>query len=1039
MLFSLTGGMMTVSAVSAESDFTRVGGEITGYSGSGGAVIIPSTIGGVAVTGIADNAFFNNKAITSVTIPSGATRIGYSAFFGCTSLQSITIPASVTNIESTAIYGCSALTTIIVNGSNTVYSSNNGLLFNKAVTELILCAPGNTGEITIPISVLAFRGLPFTSCTKITKLSIPSGITLIYPTLFESCAALTSFSVDVNNTAYSSENGMLLNKDGTTLVRCPVGISGIVEIPDSVTSIGANSFTSCKATGITIPTSVTAIGDSAFNYCRALTDITIPGSVTNIGNNAFDSCAALKSASFLEANAPTLGANVFKYNHQDFKIYYSSHSAGFATPWNGYTTEALPAHTITIGTFDGGSIASTWSSASLGETVGLTITPDKGCALKGGTLKYNDGSDHIIVGTSFTMPGSNVTISAQFDSNYIFDSTSGKITSYIGEGGVVVIPDRIDGVTVSGIETEAFKSCTSLTAITIPANITNIGESAFNGCSGLESAFFMGNAPTLGSVVFANCNPNFIVKYVIGSSEFTEPTWKTYNSKAYYIVTFDKNSGDTEASPSTVATTGAAIGTLPTAPARAGYAFSRWNAVANGSGTAFTASTEVIANITVYAQWTVISAGNGGSTGGSSSGSNTGIIPVVTPKPTLTETSPTGNSVASITSTTSTDAKGDSKGTAVASVTQSQLTDALKEATEAAAKKGEGIQTKIEIRVNAPADTKSVETRIPLAAFNAVEASNTSTLTVTTPIAALTFDAQALSAIAGGATGEIKITTSIVEAASLSDETKQAVGDRPVFNFSVTSGNQTISQFGGKVTVAVPYTPKAGENLDAIVIYYINAEGKLEIVSNCSYDPTTGSITFTTNHFSKYAVGYNKVTFTDVATNAWYSKAVEFAAARGITTGTGEGTFSPDNTLTRGQFLVMAMRANDIQPLQNPNDNFTDAGNTYYTGYLAAAKGLGITDGIGNNHYAPEAEITRQEMFTLLYKILKFTGELPTGTTDQKIATFSDSDTIEPWAMDAVTLFVKTGVINGSHGKLTPTGTTNRAEMAQVLYNLLTQ
>ena len=507
-----------------------------------------------------------------------------------------------------------------------------------------------------------------------------------------------------------------------------------------------------------------------------------------------------------------------------------------------------------------------------------------------------------------------------------------------------------------------------------------------------------------------------------------------------YTVTFDKNGGDTQASPiEKMGLSDGTLGSLPTAPTRAGYTFSGWNTLANGGGTVFTAATVVSANFTVYAQWMVISAGNGGSTGGTSSESNTGIIPVVIPKTTLTETSPPGNSVATITSMTSTDAKSDSNGTAAASVTQSQLTDALKEATEAAAKKGEGTQTKVEIRVNAPADTKSVETSIPLAAFIAVEASNTSALTVTTPIAALTFDAQALSAIAGGATGEIKITTSIVEAATLSDETKQAVGDRPVFNFSVTSGKQTISQFGGNVTVAVPYTPKAGENLDAIVIYYINAEGKLEIVSNCSYDPTTGSITFTTNHFSKYAVGYNKVTFTDVATNAWYSKAVEFAAARGITTGTGEGTFSPDNTLTRGQFLVMAMRAYGLQPLQNSKNNFVDSGNTYYTGYLAAAKSLGISDGIGNNQYAPEAEITRQETFALLYKILKLTGELPTGTTDQKIATFSDRDMIEPWAMDAVTLFVKTGVINGSHGKLTPTGTTNRAEMAQVIYNLLSQ
>ena len=84
------------------------------------------------------------------------------------------------------------------------------------------------------------------------------------------------------------------------------------------------------------------------------------------------------------------------------------------------------------------------------------------------------------------------------------------------------------------------------------------------------------------------------------------------------------------------------------------------------------------------------------------------------------------------------------------------------------------------------------------------------------------------------------------------------------------------------------------------------------MVSNCKYDSATGSITFTTNHFSLYAVGYNKISFKDVAANAWYSDAVGFVAAREITKGTGDGKYSPEDKLTRGQFLVMMMRAYGI-------------------------------------------------------------------------------------------------------------------------------
>lgn len=138
-------------------------------------------------------------------------------------------------------------------------------------------------------------------------------------------------------------------------------------------------------------------------------------------------------------------------------------------------------------------------------------------------------------------------------------------------------------------------------------------------------------------------------------------------------------------------------------------------------------------------------------------------------------------------------------------------------------------------------------------------------------------------------------------------------------------------------------------------------------------------------------------------------------------------------------YIVMLMRAYGIEPDVDPDpkDNFADAGNAYYTGYLAAAKRLGISNGTGNNMYSPLKEITRQEMFTLLYNALKVTGQLPAGDSGNKLSDFSDADKIASWAYEAMKLLVETGMISGSGGKLAPTATTTRAEMAQVLYNLL--
>jgi len=87
--------------------------------------------------------------------------------------------------------------------------------------------------------------------------------------------------------------------------------------------------------------------------------------------------------------------------------------------------------------------------------------------------------------------------------------------------------------------------------------------------------------------------------------------------------------------------------------------------------------------------------------------------------------------------------------------------------------------------------------------------------------------------------------------------------------------------------------------------------------------------------------------------------------------------------------------------------------------------------------YAPNSQITRQEMFTLLYNTLKAIGRLPQGDSGKTVADFTDAGQISSWATEAMTLLVKTGTVDGFNGKLTPTATTTRAEMAQVLYNLM--
>lgn len=126
----------------------------------------------------------------------------------------------------------------------------------------------------------------FYNCTGLSDITIPSSVTSIDNSAFLFCKI--KFEVAENNTSYSSEDGILYNKDKTILVAYQTA-SGEVTIPDSVTEIADNAFRGCsELTQITIPNSVTSIGDYAFYNCFKLVNISISKNVTNIGNSAFE-------------------------------------------------------------------------------------------------------------------------------------------------------------------------------------------------------------------------------------------------------------------------------------------------------------------------------------------------------------------------------------------------------------------------------------------------------------------------------------------------------------------------------------------------------------------------------------------------------------------------------------------------------------------------------------------------------------------------------------------------------------------------------
>ena len=261
-----------------------------------------------SVTSIGDSAFYACSKLTSVIIPGSMTSIGDSAFWRCSSLTSMTIPASVNQIGINVFLDCPNLTSISVSIANQNYSSNNGILFNKSKTELVVFLNRSIANYSIPSTVISIKDAAFNSCTSLTSLTIPSSVTSIGKYAFAHCIGLTS-----------------------------------VAIPSGVTSIESNAFDGCSGlTSVLIPFGVTNIESDAFLGCVGLTSVTLPASVTSVGANAFaclTSGSKLTSVTFM-GNAPSMALTAFLGASGDFTVFY--HGSGFTTPtWYGYTTMAL--------------------------------------------------------------------------------------------------------------------------------------------------------------------------------------------------------------------------------------------------------------------------------------------------------------------------------------------------------------------------------------------------------------------------------------------------------------------------------------------------------------------------------------------------------------------------------------------------------------------------------------------------------------------------------------------------------------------------
>ena len=355
-------------------------------------------------------------------------------------------------------------------------------------------------SIEIPNSVTEIGERTFANCRALTSIEIPNSVTEIGERTFANCTALTSIDVDVNNKNYASVDGVLYDKNKTTLIRCPGG-KVLIEIPNSVTSIGDDAFNGCAGlTSIEIPNSLTVIGSYAFSECTGLTSIKIPNSVTAIGSHAFYECTGLTSIEI--PNSVTFIG--------DYAFCFCA----------GLTSIEIPNSVTAIG------------SHAFYECTGLTSIEIPNSVTEIGSYAFEDctGLTSIEIPNSVTSIGSSAFSGCTSLISVIWNATRCKDFSSntkIPFGTQIV--SFIFGDAVEYIPAYLCYGMDKLTSISIPNSVTSIGDNVFEGCSSLSSVKWnvkKYNDFSSREILFAS-NP--ITSFTFGDDVERIPAYLCYN------------------------------------------------------------------------------------------------------------------------------------------------------------------------------------------------------------------------------------------------------------------------------------------------------------------------------------------------------------------------------------------------------------------------------------------------------------------------------------------------------------------------------
>ena len=389
--------------------------------------------------------------------------------------------------------GSSRSVVYIIIPTSISYNSETYSVTSIGEDAFILCS--SLISITIPNSVTSIGEEAFYHCTSLSSITIPNNVTSIGNSAFKSCSSLTSITIPNSVTSI-----------GEKAFESCYGLTSIT-IPSSVTSIGGSAFYntpwlnnqpdgcvyagSClykykgkmpKNTHIDIKEGTTQICSEAFQYCYSLTSITIPNSVTSIGNSAFESCSSLTSTTIEATTPPSLGRIAFSFNQGNFIYIPDNTLSAYKSAWGTKYVYINNENSLTVNVETPGTLSDLIFDAGQRPAfvAKLKIT---------GTLNDDD----------FTCMRETMTSLVDIDLSEITNTTGVKFENKKNLVKIT-LPNNL-----TSIGNSAFDDCESLLSITIPSSIISIGNYAFYSCKTLAHITIPNNVISIGKDAFSFC------------------------------------------------------------------------------------------------------------------------------------------------------------------------------------------------------------------------------------------------------------------------------------------------------------------------------------------------------------------------------------------------------------------------------------------------------------------------------------------------------------------------------------------------------